>query len=510
MISGFLTTFSFLVCLLLVLIWISPFRYILTHYGRNVIFNKFQNEVLEIDLEGRRFYPWIIFKCKKLKVLKLYNPPYSKIPSKIKNLTELEELHIYETRLVEIPNYKSFEIELPKEISHLKNLKELVLFNLKIKQLPQEFAELSSLERLELNGNRINQIPDSLFALKNLLVLDLQDNKITKINPLVCKLNKLRALRLDNNLIEVIPIEIGRLENLQIFTISHNKIKQLPKEALFSDKLAVFLIEGNLLEEKEISDMGILELKEHFNIIELVKFKIKVEEIFRTPFQQYLLFFREYIKTTKKKSIFFEVNLIDSGLEIIYKPDENISLDEIKLCLIEYMGFAKEKSIEAQLNSCYLTVKELNLLQMNLELQVQSLNKQIQLNKIRHELLEPKSLTQNLKKEKLKYLNAIENLIESNENNQSVELTKEYTSQELLFLKKECQEFIISNKVKKVFDRLFLVIGNNSEIILLNQRYNQIEKERRLNLISNEMYKIEYSNLTYSLLDFLDNYFEDK
>ena len=131
-------------------------------------------------------------------VLKLTNNNYAEtIPSEIiqfKNLIKLS----FTGNDCDMANIKCKNIDsLPNEICNLKNLKELLLVNNRLKKVP----------------NCLNRI--------NLKTLDLSDNPEINLDNIV-KINSLEELSLNGCYLKQLPVEITNLKKLKILGLSNN------------------------------------------------------------------------------------------------------------------------------------------------------------------------------------------------------------------------------------------------------------------------------------------------
>eukprot|EP00833_Pecoramyces_ruminatium_P008720 jgi/Orpsp1_1/1182752/evm.model.c7180000082552.1 len=162
---------------------------------------------------------------------------------------------------------------LPEDISNLKSLKVLELFNNKLSgQFPSSINELLSLEHLDLRDNNFSgtipsfenmtslqsialsrnnfsgSIPSSIGNLTNLLVLYLQDNNLDgSIPSTIGNLSKLRYLHLENNrLSNSIPSSIGNLNSLEFLYLDNNNLNgTIPSEIVNLSKLVSFILSNN-------------------------------------------------------------------------------------------------------------------------------------------------------------------------------------------------------------------------------------------------------------------------
>eukprot|EP00977_Amphora_coffeiformis_P010750 scaffold2518_cov178-Amphora_coffeaeformis.AAC.9 len=138
-----------------------------------------------LKLDG--ILPRELFLLTQLRELDLHaNDFQGVIP--VKMLDSLDKLEFFGLHM------NGFFGSIPKEITGMKNLKELVLFgNYLASTIPTHLAELSKLERIDLYANTLEgKIPSQLGRLKNLKYLDLHDNDLTGHMP-----KEICALKLD-------------------------------------------------------------------------------------------------------------------------------------------------------------------------------------------------------------------------------------------------------------------------------------------------------------------------
>jgi len=121
-------------------------------------------------------------------------------------------------------------VQLPREISTLKNLRYLLAKNncLDDLSLPKELEDLKQLEIINLGGNRLKQFPYQLFQLFNLKEIYLGSNQISLLPDLFQTLNKVEVLYLGGNQITNAPDSIGLMQNLIVLNLSGNHLRTLP------------------------------------------------------------------------------------------------------------------------------------------------------------------------------------------------------------------------------------------------------------------------------------------
>jgi len=144
-------------------------------------------------------------------------------------------------------------LNVPKCIGSLKNLKKLYLFGNHIENLPDSFTNLQNLEQINLASNnlstfpseickikslktcilcynKLRSIPDDIKNLRNLEYLDLDGNSITEIPQSIEKLSKLESLKLCDNKIGYLPTELANIESLKHLDVCGNENIAIPKD----------------------------------------------------------------------------------------------------------------------------------------------------------------------------------------------------------------------------------------------------------------------------------------
>lgn len=187
------------------------------------------SQLEELTIRGGNLESWpeVFAGMSKLKKLNLTTiRGFSKLPSSIGQLTQLEELYIDNCLGIDT---------LPKAIGNLKNLKKLELVNLTyLSHIPDELGQLSKLETFTtIQLNKLFSFPSTIAQLKNLknFRIDIALN-IDSLDSDIGALTQLESLTIRPGLyMEALPASFGQLTNLKSFEIreSHN-IKDLPKE----------------------------------------------------------------------------------------------------------------------------------------------------------------------------------------------------------------------------------------------------------------------------------------
>lgn len=247
------------------------------------------------------------------------------IPEELFEMLDLKELHLGGNQIT----------DLPENVANFQKLTLLSIQRCQLSKIPNCVLNLKSLQSLNLSRNKIEAIPDSINSLTDLRTLTLAKNKIKHIPPTIGSLNKLSILELRGNLISKIPKEMSNLRGLTRITLLGNPInfphsKQLkgilPSQNALFQILHHFVNEGTYDEKKSKKE---------------VTSQIELPETLRTAFQQYLVFFNDFIEKAKGIKIDLQVSKYDNGLEITYP----ITIDSRKIqsYLNEYIGFIRQK-----------------------------------------------------------------------------------------------------------------------------------------------------------------------
>ena len=146
-----------------------------------------------------------------------------------KQLTEAERQALLRvTRLNIHPNEAE---SLPNSIGALKNLNELWIVNLPIKELPPSIGELENLEVLVVvdNGKKTLRLPDTIQKLKNLRHLGFQAVGNVKLPGSIAGLERLEELRFIHVNNTELPKGIRGLKNLRRVVLYDSGFTTLPE-----------------------------------------------------------------------------------------------------------------------------------------------------------------------------------------------------------------------------------------------------------------------------------------
>lgn len=136
---------------------------------------------------------------------------------------------------LEFPTKEIFSIDvrhkkldaIPLELFKFKNLKELCLKDINIKEIPLQLFELHNLKYLNLSNNLITEIPEAIKSLTNLEELHLNVNPLENIPKLPSSLRVLSLNETCQNEISPNIYELYNLEELQLVNASDSPQKYL-------------------------------------------------------------------------------------------------------------------------------------------------------------------------------------------------------------------------------------------------------------------------------------------
>lgn len=181
-----------------------------------------QLQELRVSFNPLTDLPVEIGRLERLQTLKVHGNRIDRLPPEIGGLSRLRRLDAHANQLTRIP----------KEIGRLTRLRRLDLSNNSIMELPAEIGALGSLEELNLAGNMLRSLPPGFAGLQNLRRLDLGNNRLTELSSEVGQLANLEELNLRGNRLTNVPCELGKLGYLELLNISNNVIPSLPQEII--------------------------------------------------------------------------------------------------------------------------------------------------------------------------------------------------------------------------------------------------------------------------------------
>lgn len=286
--------------------------------------------------------------------------------------------------------------EIPQEVFSLTKLRELNIGKNQIKTIPEEISNLQYLHSLHVQQCQLTEFPLAVLSLKKIKILNLGRNKIRSIPEMISDLSELTTLTLSRNEIETIPSSIAKIGGLTTLELISNKIHTLPREIVNLRSLRRITLRGNPIKFPHsqnikgiaVEQNALFQLLHHFineNVTAENSSKIELPEALRTAFQQYLVFFNDFVFKAKGQKIDIRVSQYESGLEITYS--KSVDIDKMQDYLDEYIGFIKDgvDKINPEFEKGYTGNKEILLVE--LKNQVRHLTSQLEIKQVETKLL---------------------------------------------------------------------------------------------------------------------------
>lgn len=151
-------------------------------------------------------------------------------------------------------NYKKkwFAKQLPEELVYLHFLKELKVFNPKLKSLPSNLDRLRFLKRIIIHCGQLKRLPESLFKLSSLELLNISWNQLAVIPPELGQLQNLRDLDFSYNELQELPESLANLTYLERLNLEGNYLMKIPTAIYQLQYLVKLNLEENLIPEEEL------------------------------------------------------------------------------------------------------------------------------------------------------------------------------------------------------------------------------------------------------------------
>jgi Leucine-rich repeat (LRR) protein len=190
--------------------------------------------------------PADIGNLSNLEWLSIYNALEGTIPFSIGNLHNLKLLRIYQdTTYFDQGNLHG---EIPAEISNLTQLQQLHISNQRLSgSLPASLTNMTQLHDIYLSGNQLSgEIP--VFNLPNLQFLNLSANSFSSVAEGAANCPMLKDIQWQDNLIEgAFPAYFDNFPELLFLNLANNKIESFPDELGKLSKLQGINLDNNEL-----------------------------------------------------------------------------------------------------------------------------------------------------------------------------------------------------------------------------------------------------------------------
>ncbi len=205
------------------------------------------------------------------------------VPATIGELTQLQSLAIWNTRVVTLPetigNLKRLENlslaatgidSLPITVRNLTSLKMVSLEYSGQQDIPVNFLEIPNLTDILLDNNpqmdmdhvlsqllvykmevvsmrdcNLIRLPEAISSMKTLKNLVMDSNHLTSLPAFITELPEIEWLWVKNNRLEYLPFDIGSLTKLKYLEVSSNNLTELPLSLNPLKDQLVNIIAGN-------------------------------------------------------------------------------------------------------------------------------------------------------------------------------------------------------------------------------------------------------------------------
>jgi len=219
---------------------------------------------------------------------------------------------------------------------------------------------------------------------------------------------------------------------------------------------------------------------------ELLRFPAEL----RTPFQQYLLFLRDYIAIVKNRRIKLDVQQVKEGLRLEYRSGDELpyNQEDIQRYFREYLQLPTLPTDQWAIGLENNAHPDMQLLHLKLRNQVRALQESIRLAQREHNIV----LTQN------EYLESVQRhlLPEGPQAMPAVNMPQV----DLVELKR----MVAKNRINEVVDIISQKRPDLNECYLLNSRWDNIKRAFALDTVSQESYSRETSRIKMALLTLID------
>ena len=161
------------------------------------------------------------------------------LPNELTHLTELKELilsdltgippiifEIKQLTRLSLSITKRHPPQVPEQIRNLINLEYLCLRGIKLRTHLEWIGDLQSLKELHLLSSSLRSLPTSIKMLKGLRVLSFCGENVTGLHNLE-GLSNLEELYIYDKMLEIIPESIFKLSNLRDLNLKVNKLKDI-------------------------------------------------------------------------------------------------------------------------------------------------------------------------------------------------------------------------------------------------------------------------------------------
>lgn len=221
---------------------------------------------------------------------------------------------------------------------------------------------------------------------------------------------------------------------------------------------------------------------------------IKPPPFLRKSLQQYLLFFPEYVKSSKGEKIEFDVTEVEDDLEIKFNLKRGQTLEQLGKWFDEFMGFVHANLSDLKVNfEIEATPRDADILIAQLKVQVTHLSHGLELEKLKAHYSEKEA-------DFLKELTF--KMIAPPQQKKIIIQTESEID--------EIRQLTASGDLKAAIEDTYNLFSKSrdrrlNEVIAIQARFNRLSEEHRTGTISNSDYHLKINSIQGALLELLDN-----
>lgn len=232
-----------------------------------------------------------------------------------------------------------------------------------------------------------------------------------------------------------------------------------------------------------------------YEIDEISSIIVEVPDELKLSLQQYILFFKEYIRNTKGYDTYFEVIKSNTGLRIDIKPREIDDFNLFNEWFNEYLDFIRKANSSIQIAiKGDISPKKIEIFTAEMKNQIRHLESQLEIANLKNRFLsDENSFLRNLSL----------NLSNSNR------VLREYGYNDISEFKLRLKKMLSNGKVYEVLKDLTKYLKSENldgfdDLILINSKLSQLNLECQAGVISKDEERIERQKIVSNTLGFIN------
>ena len=176
---------------------------------------------------------------KEIKTVEFHKSELDKIPGKILDHKELENMEFNGCKFTLVENLEQLNV--------CQSLTKLTLKECYLQMFPNFLSEIHTLDSLNMSGNSFKEgLPDSMTKLENLETLDISKCRLQKFPLVLNKLRKLNMLNIEgNDHVATLSESLENLTKLETLNVSRCGLTEFPRVLCRIKSLKTLDISGN-------------------------------------------------------------------------------------------------------------------------------------------------------------------------------------------------------------------------------------------------------------------------